>query len=75
MSFIQRRCWEFMNATRYRNNVVYCDDETIESAYQKGLQGQDAGISGMNKLMPESTHIKEWFDFMFLCYFFYLRDH
>ena len=69
----QRRCWEFINASTFKNNISYKSDETIQSAYQKGLAGQDAGITGLTTLMPQSTNLKEWFDFLFLTYFFYLR--
>ena len=58
MTVIQRRCWEFMGTTRYKNDVVYSGDETIESAYEKAVEGHDVGVRGMNQIMPESTRIR-----------------
>ena len=74
MSVIQQRCWNFIQSTRYKNNTVYSEDETIESAYAKAQEGQDAGYNGMTQIMPTSTNFTEWLNFLFLCYYLYVRN-
>ena len=74
MSVIQRRCWEFMGTTRYKDDIVYSADETIESAYEKAVEGHDAGVRGMNQVMPESTRIRPWMNFLVLCYLLYVKN-
>ena len=74
ITVIQRRCWEFMTTTRYKNNVAYSENETIESAYNKAIEGNDAGITGMQQLMPQSTSIRQWMNFLVLCYLLYVKN-
>ena len=63
-----------MTTTRYKNNVAYSENETIESAYNKAIEGNDAGITGMQQLMPQSTSIRQWMNFLVLCYLLYVKN-
>ena len=72
-AMVQRRCLEFVRITKFKNNCVYEDGETIESAYEKALSGLDNGVLGMQKLMPEGSDIEKWLDFFFFCYLMYGR--
>ena len=71
MTTIQKRCYEFVKVTQFKNNCIYDENETLETAYTKAVAGKDNGVEGMNKLMPTSTDMEKWLDYFFFCYLLY----
>ena len=74
MSAIQMRCWDFLHKIRYKNNIIYSEEETTETAFEKAVIGNDAGKMGLLKLMPESTNTEDWYNYLFLLYCLYCKN-
>ena len=74
MSNIQLRCWKFIQTTRFNDNTVYDENENIKTAFEKAVNGNDAGKQGILNLMPLSTDAKAWFDYFVLTYYLYSRN-
>lgn len=68
---VHKRCLEFVKTTKYKNNCVYAENEDIESAYAKAMEGLDGGVTGVKSLMPEGTDMEQWLDYYFFLYLMY----